>query len=694
MTQDLLIEIGTEELPPASLRSLEQALLLGITAQLAEQQIGHGATAAFCTPRRLAVLFSDVAARQPDRTLVRRGPAVSAAFSPDGLPSKALLGFARSCGVEPQALGRERTDKGEWVVFESVHAGQATVELIPGLVERSLAGLPIAKRMRWGTGEAEFVRPVHWVCLVFGEHVIGGQVLGVEAGGVTYGHRFHAPEALPIGLAADYPGLLRDRGFVEPCFATRRAAIRTQILEIAAKHGVAADLPDALLDEVTALVEWPRALFGSFDESFLEVPAEVLVETMEKNQKYFPVRGGDGRLRPNFVVVANVDSTRPDLVIQGNERVIRPRFADAKFFWEQGLKQPLESYFARLEGIVFQERLGSVADRSRRVAKLAQRIAEWTGTAAELVARAAMLAKCDLATTMVGEFPELQGVMGRYYALQSGEAPEVCAAIEEHYRPRFSGDALAASRCGRVLALADRLDLLVGAFGIGQKPTGAKDPYGLRRAAIASVRILVEVPLNLDLGVLLECAASGYEPGVLAPGAVGEVYDYILGRLEGYFGDQGIPADAVIAVTSLVRLSGNTVLGQLGLRIRAVQSFRRTAAGTALAAANKRIANIVPKTGSDAGIAAAPDQELFSEPAEFRLWTRVQGLEMAIEPLLRQGDFEAVLGRLADLREDVDAFFDSVMVMAPDPLVRENRLALLQRLQGLFLNIADVSLLQ
>lgn len=690
MNQDLLIEIGTEELPPKSLQELQNAFAAGLEQQFSELGIGFGGVTPFSTPRRLAVLLTEVEPRQPDQALVRRGPAVSAAFAADGTPTKALEGFARSCGVNVGALEREQNEKGEWMTFRAVEKGRGTRDLIPGVVERALKALPVAKRMRWGAGAVEFVRPVHWVCIVFGDDVVQGRVLDVECRAVTYGHRFHAPGALDVPSAAGWAGVLRGRSFVEPSFTARRAAIVEQISAIASERDLVVDLPGDLVDEVTALVEWPRALVGRFEPEFLSVPPEVLIETMQKNQKYFCVRDREGVLRPEFVVVANIDSSDPEVVVRGNERVIRPRFADAKFFWESGLKSPLGDYFGRLENIVYQEKLGSVADRCRRVAGLSAGIAGLLGVQTDLAKRAAMLAKCDLVTAIVEEFPELQGTMGRYYAERAGEAAEVCTAIEEQYLPRFSGDVLPRSRVGSVLALADRLDLVVGAFGIGQGPSGTKDPYGIRRAVIGVIRLLIEIPIPLALDDLLTLAVRNCGDLLPRAGIAGEAYDYVLGRLEGYFAAQGVSPDTVQAVVA----TGVRSLSDVAKRVWAVEQFRGMPAADALAAANKRIANILEKAKMELGGAGELVPGSLCEDAEVQLFRRVESLEGQIVPLIEDGDYDGVLKLLSGLREEVDDFFDAVLVMAEEPELRANRLRLLARLRGLFLRVADVSLLQ
>lgn len=689
--EDLLIEIGCEELPPTALSSLAEAFASGIAGGLDEDQIAHGELQGYATPRRLAIVCRSVAARQPDQVRTRRGPAVSAAWDAQGDPTRAALGFAKSCGVEIEALERETTDKGEWLVHRTTSAGQETPALIPGITERALAALPIPKRMRWGDGDAEFVRPVHWVCMLLGTRPIACAILGATSETSTRGHRFHHPEAIPVPAPDAYASTLREIGRVEPDFARRRSVVREQVAAAAQAEGLEADIDAALLDEVTALVEWPKALLARFDPGFLEVPAEVLIETMRSHQKYFPVRDAEGRLAPRFVAVANIESHDPGQVVAGNERVIRPRFADAKFFWEQDLKAPLEAALERLDGVVFQDKLGSVGDKGRRIDRLARSMARMTGDDPEPVGRAGLLAKCDLVSTMVFEFPALQGVMGRYYAARGGEAPEVATAIEEHYLPRFAGDRLPTGPCGRLVALADRLDTLVGVFGVGLRPTGTKDPYGLRRSAIALLRILIETPMDLDLAELLDEAAAGYPTGVIAAGTAGDALAYVLDRLTGYYQDQGIGADVVESVLATEATNPHLI----DLRVRAVAEFRGSTAAASLSAANKRIRNILQKAddGPESG-SISPDPALFQDAAEKDLWVRISAVEEIVRPLLDARDYPAALTALAALRSDVDRFFDEVLVMADDDQVRANRHALLGRLIALFQDVADISKLQ
>lgn len=692
-TSDLLIEIGTEELPPTALLTLSTAFLECFRGQLDQASIAFSTIEPFASPRRLALLVRGILTRQPDRELVRRGPALQAAFAADGAPSNAALGFAGSCGVSIEALTREKTGKGEWLVFRSILPGESTASLVPGLTEAALAGLPIPKRMRWGNGTEEFVRPIHWICLLLGADQIPGRILGVEAGRMTRGHRFHHPAPIIIDQATDYAEQLRSQGFVEPDFARRRDLVRGEVDALAQAHGLSARIDAALLDEVTALVEWPRAILGHFDRAYLAIPPEVLIETMRSNQKYFPLEDASGTLAAAFITVVNIESRDPDQVRAGNERVIRPRFADAAFFWAQDIKRPLDDYAARLETVVFQDRLGTLADKSARVAGLAGYLAPVLGVDPQVAARAAHLSRCDLVTSMVYEFPSLQGTMGRYYAEQAQEDPCVCVAMEEQYRPRFAGDRLPETPCGQALAIADRLDTLIGIFGIGLRPSGAKDPYGLRRASIGVLRILIETPIDFDLRDLIRVAAFAYPRGVLSADVEAAALTYVLDRLRGYYQDRGFAADTIEAVLQ----TGCTVPVDLDARLSAVTAFRTLTAAASLAAANKRIRNILSKGGVDAVHSVdypAPDTQLFQDAAEIRLFAKVEMLSDVVRPLAESRDYVGVLDHLAGLEGDLETFFDEVMVMAEDPDVRENRIRLLQSLAGLFLLVADFSRLQ
>jgi len=507
--QDLLIEIGTEELPPKALDQLSTAFQSSIESQLTQAELTFDSIQRYATPRRLALLITQLDTAQADRNIERKGPAVKAAFDQDGNPTKAAEGFARSCGVAVSELEQIDTPKGAWLIFHQNQPGQQTETLLPAMVEQALARLPIPKRMRWGDGDAEFVRPVHWVVMLMGDKTIDCKIMGLQAGRTTRGHRFHHPDPIELTSPASYAETLFDPGHVIADISVRREKIRTQVEQIATDAGMLAAIDITLLDEVTALNEWPVAVMGTFDERFLEVPSEALIKAMQEHQKYFPVVDSEGRLQPYFITISNIQSQDPSQVSAGNERVIRPRFSDAAFFWEQDLKQPLDTLATKLGSVVFQEKLGSLQDKSKRISQLAQLIAEQLGLDPAQAARAAELSKCDLLSNMVGEFPSLQGVMGRYYAEHAGEGGDIPAAIEEHYLPRHAGDSLPKTDCGRAIAIADRLDTLVGIFAIGQKPTGEKDPFGLRRAALGVLRILIETPLQLDLETLLQATAEG-----------------------------------------------------------------------------------------------------------------------------------------------------------------------------------------
>ena len=686
MLQDLLVEIGTEELPPKALPTLSAAFTDGIIKGLTEAGLQAETVIPYAAPRRLAVWVKGVAAQQADQIIEKRGPAIKGAFDAEGNPTKAALAFAASCGVTVAELGKLETDKGAWLVFRQQQAGQATAALFPAMVEKSLAALPIPKRMRWGSGTAEFVRPVHWIVMLADDSVIDAEILGIKTGRESYGHRFHAPEAVSITSPATYAAQLQS-AFVVADFAARRDTIREQVQITAASFGGTAVMPEGLLDEVTALVEYPNAVAGKFEERFLDVPQEALISTMQDNQKYFALVDANGKLMSHFITIANIASRDVARVAEGNERVIRPRFSDAEFFWTQDKKQTLASRRDGLKTMVFQQKLGTLYDKSARVAQLAAYIADQLGADAALAVRAAELGKCDLITNMVFEFTELQGIMGRYYANHDGEAAEVAAALDEQYMPRFAGDELPASTTGQILALAERLDTLAGIFGIGQKPTGAKDPFGLRRAALGALRLLIEQQLPLDLADLLDKAADNLTAQLGSKPATTETLDYILERLRGYYQEQGIGADVVEAVAALKP----TQPLDFDRRVKAVAAFRQLSAAESLAAANKRISNILKKV--DGELPQTVNADLLQLPAEQALAQAVQAQQDKVLPLFASGDYEAALLSLAELREPVDTFFDEVMVMADDVALKDNRLALLNSLRGLFLRVADLSVL-
>jgi len=690
MKRDLLFELGCEELPPKALPRLAEALQQGVVEGLQRAGVNYGEVVRYATPRRLALLLRDLDEEQPDQQVERRGPALTAAFDDNGEPTRAASGFARSCGVEVDQLETLRSDKGAWLVFRSAQRGQPVAELLPAIIAQALDRLPIPKRMRWGDRQAEFVRPVHWLVLLFGDAVIDCQLLDVAAGRTTYGHRFHHPEPITLERADSYAAQLESEGRVMVDFVTRREAIRAQVLEAANRLQGEAIIDPALLDEVTGLVEWPVAVVGNFEQRFLQVPAEALISAMQGHQKYFPLRSSAGALLPHFITISNIESREPDRVREGNERVIRPRLADADFFWQQDRRQPLAARLDALATVVFQQRLGTLRDKAQRVSQLAATIAPLAGGDATLAARAGLLSKSDLLTEMVGEFPELQGIMGRYYAAADGEAAAVAIAIDEQYQPRFAGDKLPTTPAGQALALAERIDTLVGIFGIGQLPSGDKDPFALRRAALGVLRIALERGLDLDLPALLAQSAAIYrDRGVaLDSGAEQQLLDFILERLRHLCGERGYRHDTIDAVLATAPANPRDA----EQRMEAVESFRKRAEAESLAAANKRIHNILRKSSEP--LPATIDSAQLQEAAEQQLAAQIAALSSEVAPLFAERDYNGALLKLAALREPVDHFFDQVMVMADDVALRHNRLALLAQLQGLFLQVADLSRLQ
>lgn len=685
---DLLVEIGTEELPPKALLKLSQAFADGIGSGLKDADIAFGDIRNLATPRRLAVIVGEVEDAQPDREIEKRGPALTAAFTEDGCPSKAALGFASSCGVTVEQLDTLSTDKGEWLVFRSHEQGRPSTELFADIINDALARLPIPKRMRWGDRNEEFVRPVHWIVVLYGNELVAGEIMGLKPDNQTFGHRFHHPEAIKLTSAADYEELLEQTGLVLVDMEQRCEAIQQQVEQAAEQLGGRALIDDALLQEVNALVEWPVAVSGDFDEHFLKVPKESLISSMQDHQKYFPVLDAEGNLMPHFITISNIDSKDVSKVKEGNERVIRPRLSDAAFFWNQDSKHPLETKLNALDKVVFQNKLGSLGDKSRRVAKLAKHIANRLGANADHAHRAALLAKCDLMTEMVYEFPDLQGIMGRYYALNDGEPEEVAMALDEQYMPRFAGDALPTTMTGQILSVADRLDTLLGIFAIGQKPTGEKDPFALRRATLGVLRILIEREMTLDLRDLLGFASEGFSDTVDASKAIDEVLDFMLERLRVYYQNQNISGDVYDAV---VALKPTTPI-DFDRRVFAVNSFRQLPEAQSLAAANKRIGNILKKIDSKRPTKIDPKK--FQEAAESELYKQLQKLSAEVAPMFDEGDYEPALTKLAGLRDVVDSFFDKVMVMVDDEKLKNNRIALLGQLHDLFMKAADLSRLQ
>ncbi|NQZ54701.1 MAG: glycine--tRNA ligase subunit beta [Piscirickettsiaceae bacterium] len=687
--RDLLIELGTEELPPKALKKLIQAFEASIKQGLEKSELSFSSIRSYAAPRRMAVMVTDLQVRQQDRQVEKRGPAVAAAFDDDGNPTKAVQGFARSCGVDVDDLEKMATDKGEWLVFKQLQKGAETSTLIADILPQALQALPIPKRMRWADLPGEFVRPVHWLVLLFGDEVIPLELLGIKSGRESRGHRFHNPEAIYIQSAQTYASQLETEGHVLVDMELRHKTIHDQVLKIATQLGGEAVINEDLLDEVTGLVEWPVALSGSYDKRFLELPAEALISSMEEHQKYFAVRDKAGDLLPYFITICNIESRDPAQVVAGNERVILPRLSDSAFFWDTDRKQPLADRQDKLKTIVFQNKLGSVFDKSSRVAKLATVIAKQIGGDASLAERAALLAKCDLVTEMVGEFPDLQGIMGRYYARLDGENDEVAEALDEQYLPRFSGDKLPQTTTGQAVSLAEKLDTLIGLFGIGQPPTGVKDPFALRRAALGVLRIVIENKLDVDLADLLEVAQQGFDNVLTEKNVTSQVMGYFFDRLKGYALDQGYKADIYEAVLSVQPTRPLDFMQ----RLNAVAEFRQLEQAKSLAAGNKRIANILRKNDAE-GEVGAIDNALLQEPAEQALADKLVEVTDAVQPLMKQADYTSVLRCLADMGETVDGFFDEVMVMADDPAVRHNRLALLNQTRALFLGVADISSLQ
>lgn len=687
MSATLLLEIGTEELPPKALPRLSDAFVNGIESALQSAGFAFGDVTAYATPRRLALSIANLAERQPDRVETRRGPAVTAAFDSAGNPTKAALGFARSCGVDISELSRLATADGEWLAYDAHRAGRAITALIGDFTNQALAALPIPKRMRWGDGDVEFVRPVHWVVALYGADVIDCEVLGVASGRVTRGHRFHHGGEFALGHADEYAARLLAEGHVLASFTARRARIVELVAAYGTAEGGSAVMDTELLDEVTALVEWPIVLGGSFDSAFLALPEEALIASMQGHQKYFPVRDADGRLCNRFITVANIDSADPAVVIAGNERVIRPRLADADFFYRTDRAQPLDSRLGALGDMLFEKRLGSLRDKTERVERLAARLAASCHAEPGHVSRAARLARCDLVSAMVGEFPELQGTIGRYYALADGEEAAVATAIGEFYRPRFAGDDIPASPAGRCIALADKLDTLVGIFGIGLAPTGDKDPYALRRAALGVLRILIEGGIELDLKATIDIARAIYGDLPLAADSVAQLYAFMRERLRGYYLERGVAPDVCAAV--LANDPGSPL--EIARRIAAIAGFRELEPARALAAANKRIGNILKKL--ETSVAGTWNRALCSEAAEQALAAALDQIGGELERSFEQREYDAYLTTLASLRAPVDRFFDEVMVMCDDDAQRNNRLALLAHLQGLLKRIADISYL-
>lgn len=687
-SRDLLIEIGTEELPPKALPVLSAALSDAMSDLLTKAALEFKSVKRFASPRRLALLITGLQETQQDIEQTRYGPAVNVAFKEDGEPTPAALGFARSCNVDVSELQRSDKDGVEKLSFVVKEKGKAASELIPEMLQQSLSQLPIPKRMRWGSSRSEFVRPVHWLVMLFGDEVIDCEILDVKSGRETRGHRFHYNKPIVLTSPSDYQSQLENPGYVIADFEQRMAMIKQQVESESQKLGASPIYDDTLLEEVTSLVEYPVALTGNFEPEYLEVPQEALILTMQKNQKCFCLVADDGTLLPKFITVSNLISKDPDQVVEGNERVIRPRLADARFFFETDKQASLASRCDGLGKLIFQEKLGTVLQKTQRVEVLARSIASNLGVDEENCARAAVLSKCDLLTAMVGEFADLQGLMGYYYALNDGEDPSVAAALNEQYQPRFAGDSVPESDVGAILAIADKLDTMVGMFGIEQPPTGSKDPFALRRAALGILRIAVERSMPLDLSKSIQTSISSYTNANLAPSTAQEVFDFILERFKAWYLEEGIGHGEFQSVFVLKP----TKPLDFHRRVQAVQQFARLPEAANLAAANKRVSNILAKN-LELDLTNDVDQALLTDSEEVRLYEELTSKELEVAPIMESGDYASALACLTSLKTAVDEFFDKVLVMADDESLKRNRLALLKRLQSLFIQVADISYL-
>ncbi|MEK6161094.1 glycine--tRNA ligase subunit beta [Vibrio cholerae] len=687
MAKEFLIELGTEELPPKQLRTLAEAFAANFAAELATADIAHEGVTWFATPRRLALKVANLAESQPDRVVEKRGPAVNVAFDADGKPTKAAEGWARGNGITVEQAERLVTDKGEWLLFKEQVQGQQTASVVVEMAAKALANLPIAKPMRWGDKETQFIRPVKTLTILFGSELIQGEILGVASARTLRGHRFMGEAEFTIESAEQYPAILEERGKVIADYATRKAMIIEGSQQAAQQLGGIADLEDALVEEVTSLVEWPVVMTAKFEEKFLKVPAEALVYTMKGDQKYFPVYDASKKLLPNFIFVSNIESKEPRHIVEGNEKVVRPRLADAEFFFNTDRKRPLVDRLPLLENAIFQQQLGTIKDKTDRITELAGYIAEQIGADVEKSKRAGLLAKCDLMTSMVFEFTDTQGVMGMHYARHDGEAEEVAVALNEQYMPRFAGDELPSRGVSAAVAMADKLDTIVGIFGIGQAPKGS-DPFALRRASLGVLRILVEYGYQLDLVDLIAKAKSLFGDRLTNANVEQEVIEFMLGRFPTWYQDAGFSIDIIQAVLA----RNPTKPADFDQRVKAVSHFRALEEAEALAAANKRVGNILAKYDGELG--EEIDLALLQEDAEKALAEAVEIMAEALEPAFATSNYQEALSKLAGLRAPVDAFFDNVMVMADDEALKKNRLTLLNKLRNLFLQIADISLLQ
>ncbi|KAB1512692.1 glycine--tRNA ligase subunit beta [Photobacterium damselae] len=685
--RNFLIELGTEELPPKALRTLAEAFAANFEAELKAADLAHNGIEWFAAPRRLALKVNALAENQPDKIVEKRGPAIASAFDADGNPTKAAQGWARGNGITVEQAERLVTDKGEWLLFKQEVKGQEAKALLPELAANALAKLPIPKPMRWGDKETQFIRPVKTLTMLLGDELVEGTILGVDSARTIRGHRFMGESEFTIDNADQYPAILEERGKVMVDYEARKAIIVADAQKAAQEVGGIADLDDELVEEVTSLVEWPVVLTASFEEKFLAVPAEALVYTMKGDQKYFPVYDAEGNLVPKFIFVSNLISKDPSQIIAGNEKVVRPRLADAEFFFNTDRKRPLIDRLPQLETAIFQQKLGTIKDKTDRITELAGFIAAKIDADVDNAKRAGLLSKCDLMTSMVFEFTDTQGVMGMHYARHDGEAEEVALALNEQYMPRFAGDELPSTGVSAAVAMADKLDTLVGIFGIGQAPKGS-DPFALRRAALGVLRIIVEKGYNLDLVELVAKAHELYGDKLSNDNVESDVIEFMLGRFRAWYQDEGFSVDVIQAVLAL----HPTKPADFDQRVKAVSHFRELDAAESLAAANKRVGNILAKF--DGELPAQWDNALLVEDAEKTLAADIAAMQATLEPAFAAGNYQQALTELASLREPVDAFFDNVMVMADDEKLKVNRLTMLNALRNMFLQVADISLLQ
>ncbi|MFK5985718.1 MAG: glycine--tRNA ligase subunit beta [Pseudomonadota bacterium] len=687
-TKNLLIELGTEELPPTALANLSKHFTAGIVSQLDKLQLNYAEVESFASPRRLAVVIKQLASKQQDIIHNRKGPSIKAAFDAEGEPTKAALGFAKSCQTTIDQLSREKTDKGEWLSFNVKQLGKETSVLLSDIIQTSLDKLPIPKRMHWGDLDCLFVRPVHWLVVLFGEDIVECNLMSVSSSNKSYGHRFHHPQEILIDDALNYENILSTQAWVIASFSKRKEIIRKQVIDIAQKNNSIAVIDEDLLDEVTGMVEWPVALSGSFDQSFLDVPAEALISAMKKHQKYFHVLDSNNNLLPVFITVANIDSKNKDLIKQGNERVIRPRLSDANFFWNNDLAKPLDDYLEPLKKVIFQNKLGSLFDKTQRVISLSEYLASSLSVDITISKRAAQLSKTDLLTDMISEFPDLQGIMGRYYATHQGEHNDVAIALDEQYLPRYSGDNISTNSYAQILSIADRIDSLFGIFAIGLIPTGDKDPFALRRASLGILRTIVENKLDIDLSKLIDQAANNYPVSISKLADKNLLLKFIDDRFKGYLRDRGVSYDVF---DSVAVLNISQPYDQF-LRIQAVKHFASLPEAKSLAAANKRISNILKKNKLQSDISI--NSSLFVEESEKTLFSAISSIQDQLDGFIKDKDYTQYLVVSSSLHETIDLFFDNVMVLCDDIKLKNNRIALVKSVHNLFIQIADLSLLQ